>query len=40
MRYKAFRIDGFGNAVFASSEFIEKNPKTVAAFVQAASTRR
>ncbi len=34
MRYDAFRFDGFGNAVFASKEFVEKNPKTVAAFVR------
>jgi NitT/TauT family transport system substrate-binding protein len=34
MRYDAFGFDGFGNAVFASREFVEKNPKTMAAFVR------
>ena len=34
MRYDAFGFDGFGNAVFASKDFVEKNPKTVAAFVR------
>ena len=34
MRYDAFGFDGFGNAVFASHEYVEKNPKTVAAFVR------
>ena len=34
MRYDAFGFDGFGNAVFASREYVEKNPKTVAAFVR------
>ena len=33
MRYKDFGMDGFGNAVFGSKDFVEKNPKTVAAFV-------
>ncbi len=34
LRYKDFGMDGFGNAVFATKEFVEKNPKTVAAFVK------
>ena len=34
MKYDDFNLDGFGNAVFASREFVEKNPKTVAAFVK------
>ena len=34
MRYDAFGFDGFGNAVFASRDYVEKNPKTVAAFVR------
>ena len=34
MRYDAFGFDGFGNAVFASKDYVEKNPKTVAAFVR------
>lgn len=34
LRYKDFGMDGFGNAVFGTRDFIEKNPKTVAAFVK------
>lgn len=34
LRYKDYGMDGFGNAVFGTREFIEKNPKTVAAFVK------
>lgn len=34
MKYDDFNLDGFGNAVFASREFVEKYPKTVAAFVK------
>ena len=34
MRYKDFGMDGFGNAVFGSKDFVDKNPKTVAAFVK------
>lgn len=33
MRYKAFGMDGFGNAVFGTKAFVEGNPKTVTAFV-------
>lgn len=34
MKYDDYNLDGFGNAVFATKEFVEKNPKTVAAFVK------
>ncbi len=34
LRYKDFGLDGYGNVVFGTREFIEKNPKTVAAFVK------
>jgi NitT/TauT family transport system substrate-binding protein len=34
MRYKDFGMDGFGNAVFGTKDFVEKNPRTVAAFVK------
>ena len=34
LRYKDFGMDGFGNAVFGMRDFVEKNPKTVAAFVK------
>jgi NitT/TauT family transport system substrate-binding protein len=34
MMYDDYNLDGFGNAVFATKEFVEKNPKTVAAFVK------
>ena len=34
MKYDDYNMDGFGNAVFATREFVEKNPKTVAAFVK------
>lgn len=34
MRYDAYDLNGHGNAVIATREFIEKNPKTVAAFVK------
>jgi NitT/TauT family transport system substrate-binding protein len=34
MRYKDYGVDGYGNALFATREFVEKNPKTVTAFVK------
>lgn len=34
MMYHDHNLDGFGNAVFATKDFVEKNPKTVAAFVK------
>jgi NitT/TauT family transport system substrate-binding protein len=34
LKYDDFNLDGFGNAVFATRDFVEKNPKTVAAFVK------
>lgn len=34
MRYKDFGVDGYGNAVFALKDFVEKNPKTVTVFVK------
>ena len=34
LKYDDYNMDGFGNAVFATREFVEKNPKTVAAFVK------
>ena len=34
MKYDDFNLDGFGNAVFATRDFVEKNPKTVAAFTK------
>ena len=34
MRYDANGFDGFGNAVFASRDYVDKNPRTVAAFVR------
>ena len=34
MKYDDYNLDGFGNAVFATKEFVEKNPRTVAAFVK------
>ncbi len=34
MMYHQFNLDGFGNAVFATKEFVEKNPRTVAAYVK------
>ena len=34
MKYDDFNLDGFGNAVFATRDFVDKNPKTVAAFVK------
>jgi len=34
MRYDDFNLDGFGNAVFATRDFVEKNPRTVTAFVK------
>jgi NitT/TauT family transport system substrate-binding protein len=34
MKYDDHNLDGFGNAVFATREFVEKNPRTVAAFVR------
>jgi NitT/TauT family transport system substrate-binding protein len=36
MRYSQNNLDGFGNAIIATREFAEKNPRTVAAFVRAA----
>jgi NitT/TauT family transport system substrate-binding protein len=34
LKYDDYNLDGFGNAVFATREFVEKNPKTVTAFVK------
>jgi NitT/TauT family transport system substrate-binding protein len=34
MKYDDYNLDGFGNAVFATRDFVEKNPKTVTAFVK------
>ncbi len=34
MRYDDHNLDGFGNAVIATRDFVEKNPKTVTAFVK------
>jgi len=34
MKYDDYNLDGFGNAVFATREFVEKNPHTVAAFTK------
>jgi NitT/TauT family transport system substrate-binding protein len=34
MMYHQFNLDGFGNAVFATKDFVEKNPRTVTAFVK------
>lgn len=34
LRYDAFNFDCMGNAVIAMRDFVEKNPKTVAAFVK------
>ena len=34
LKYDDFNLDGFGNAVFATRDFVEKNPKTVTAFVK------
>lgn len=34
MKYDDYNLDGFGNAVFATREFVEKNPKTVMAFTK------
>lgn len=34
LRYKDYGMDGYGNAVFGTKDFIEKNPKTVTAFVK------
>jgi NitT/TauT family transport system substrate-binding protein len=34
MKYDDYNLDGFGNAVFATRDFVEKNPKTVMAFVK------
>jgi NitT/TauT family transport system substrate-binding protein len=34
LRYDDFNLDGFGNAVFGTREFVEKNPRTVTAFVK------
>ncbi len=34
LRYRDYNLDGFGNAVIGTREFIEKHPKTVTAFVK------
>jgi len=34
LKYDDHNLDGFGNAVFATREFVERNPRTVAAFVK------
>lgn len=34
MKYDDYNLDGFGNAVFATRDFVEKNPRTVMAFVK------
>jgi len=34
MMYGSFNLDGFGNAIFATKEFVEKNPHTVTVFVK------
>lgn len=34
IKYDDHNLDGFGNSVFGTREFIEKNPRTVAAFVR------
>jgi NitT/TauT family transport system substrate-binding protein len=34
MKYDDYNLDGFGNAIFATREFVEKNPRTVAAFTK------
>lgn len=34
LKYDDYNLDGFGNAVIATKDFVEKNPKTVAAFVR------
>ena len=34
MKYDDYNLDGFGNAVFATRDFVEKHPQTVAAFVK------
>lgn len=34
MKYDDYNLDGFGNAVFATKEFVEKNPKTIMAFTK------
>jgi NitT/TauT family transport system substrate-binding protein len=34
IKYDDYNLDGFGNAVFASKEFVEKNPQTIAAFTR------
>jgi NitT/TauT family transport system substrate-binding protein len=34
LRYDDFNLDGFGNAVFATRDFVEKNPKLITAFVK------
>ncbi|MFM7567663.1 MAG: ABC transporter substrate-binding protein [Betaproteobacteria bacterium] len=34
IRYRDYNLDGFGNAVIGTREFIEKHPRTVAAFVK------
>jgi NitT/TauT family transport system substrate-binding protein len=35
IRYRDFGLDGFGQALVASPEFVEKNPNTVRAFIRA-----
>jgi NitT/TauT family transport system substrate-binding protein len=34
MKYDDFNLDGFGSAVFATRDFVEKNPRTITAFVK------
>ena len=34
IKYDDYNLDGFGNAAFATRDFVEKNPKTVFAFVK------
>ena len=35
MKYDAHNVDGYGNVVFATRDFIEKNPRTIGAFTRA-----
>jgi NitT/TauT family transport system substrate-binding protein len=34
MKYDDHNLDGFGNALFSTKEFVEKNPKVIAAFTK------
>lgn len=34
MKYDDYNLDGFGNALFATRDFVEKHPRTVTAFVK------